>query len=380
MKIAVVTGSRAEYGLLKNLMHAIKDDCELELQVIVTGMHLSYEFGFTVNEIIGDNFEIDAKVEMLLSSDTPSAIVKSMGIAHISFADVYEGLSPDALLVLGDRFEILAAVSASLPFVIPIIHLHGGELTLGAFDDSIRHAITKMSHLHFTSTDSYRDRVIQMGENPISVFNVGAIGCENIRKMKLLSKKELENKIDFLFPSSCLMVTYHPVTLDADKAEDQIKNLLDALEKLGKIGIIFTKANADTSGRIINQLIDQFVIKDLDNRKAYFSMGQLNYFSSLQYVDAVVGNSSSGILEVPSFNIPTINIGDRQKGRIQATSVINCKPSKNEIYHSIKNTLNRDKEIVKNPYSKPYTIKTIIEEIKKFEFLKIKTFFTIGDS
>ncbi|HLD23279.1 MAG TPA: UDP-N-acetylglucosamine 2-epimerase, partial [Sulfuricurvum sp.] len=333
-KICVITGTRAEYGLLYYLMSAIESDPELELQIIATGMHLSPEFGLTYKEIEKD-FTITKKIEMLLSSDTPVGISKSMGLAQISFAESFEELKPDIVVVLGDRFEIFSAASAAMISRIPLIHLHGGETTEGAFDESIRHSITKMSHLHFTATEEYLNRVIQLGEHPSRVFNVGGMGIDAIQRITLLNKAELEKSINFTFGKKNLLVTFHPVTLERHTASKQFQQLLDALDTLEDTHIIFTKANSDTDGRIINTMIDTYVSKNTHKAIAFASMGQLRYLSALQFVDAVVGNSSSGLLEAPSFKIGTINIGDRQRGRLKAASVIDSSPNQKDIHESL---------------------------------------------
>lgn len=382
-KICVITGSRAEYGLLSGLMQAIKEDAALKLQVIVTNMHLSPEFGLTYKEIEKDGFHIDKKVEMLLSSDTANATVKSVGLATIGFADAYEDLSPDLIVVLGDRFEILAAVTAALFYKIPVAHLHGGEITEGAYDDAIRHAITKMSHLHFTSTEAYRKRVIQLGEQPERVFNVGALGIENIRNIKLWSQPELEQSLQFVLGDKSLLVTYHPVTLENSTAAEQCSNLLDILELYSDYRIIFTLPNSDTGGRVIMDLIHRFVKKHPDRSIAFTSLGKVRYLSALQYVSAAVGNSSSGIIEVPSFGIPTLNIGDRQKGRIVAESVIPCGTSKEEIAKGLETILSETtKEKARkqtNPYEKKDTSKAILGVLKNIplENLIRKSFYNL---
>jgi GDP/UDP-N,N'-diacetylbacillosamine 2-epimerase (hydrolysing) len=366
-KICVVTGTRAEYGLLYWLMKEIQDDKNLKLQLIVTGMHLSHEFGLTYKEI-ENNFKIDKKIEMILSSDTSIGVSKSMGLAQISFSEAYEELKPDILVVLGDRYEIFSAVSAAMIARIPIAHIHGGEATEGLIDESIRHCITKMSHIHFTAAEEYKNRVIQLGENPKTVFNVGGLGIDNIKKLKLLSKKEFEESINFKLNKKNLLVTFHPLTLETNSAEKQFQELLNSFNELTDTNIIFTKANSDIDGKIINQMIDNYVSKN-KNCISFISLGQLRYLSALQYVDAMIGNSSSGLLEAPSFNIATINIGDRQKGRIKASSIIDCKP----IYSEIKNALlkiytNEFKLIVKNsinPYDNGYTAKKIVTTIKE---------------
>lgn len=368
-KICVVTGSRAEYGLLKPIMNAIKKDKELILQTIVTGSHLSTEFGLTYKNIENDGFLIDEKVEMLLSSDTKTAINKSMGLAIISFGEVFERLKPDLIIILGDRYEILAVSICATICNIKIAHLHGGEITEGAIDDAIRHSITKMSHLHFTSAEEYKKRVIQLGEQPDRVFNVGAIGTENIKKINLLNREELEKKLNFTIKENTIILTFHPVTLENKSSKEQFQDLLDAIDNIKNINIIFTKANADTDGRIINNMIDEYVNKNI-NAISFDTMGQLNYFSALQFVDCVVGNSSSGIIEVPTFKIPTVNIGIRQKGRIYGESVINCENNKIDIEKAIKKALSKDfKEEIKkykNPYEKENTCENIIYHIKQF--------------
>jgi len=381
-KICVLTGTRAEYGLLYWLMKEIEKDKDLELQLIVTGMHLSPEFGLTYKEIEKD-FKIDKKIEMLLSSDTSIGISKSMGLAQISFTEAYEELQPDMLVVLGDRYEIFSAVSSAMIARIPIAHLHGGETTEGAFDESIRHSITKMSHLHFTATKEYQNRVIQLGEQPNRVFNVGGLGIDNIKKLKLLSKKEFEKSIDFKLNIKNILVTFHPVTLENSTASQQFQNLLDAIDTLEDTNIIFTKANSDTDGRIINSMIDEYMQNNSKKSVCFTSLGQLRYLSALQYVDAMVGNSSSGLLEAPSFKIGTINIGDRQKGRIKAESVIDCDSNIDSINNGFKKLYSNDfKNILvnsTNPYGEggaSIKIKNIIKDINLNGILK-KSFFDI---
>ncbi|MBP6712754.1 MAG: UDP-N-acetylglucosamine 2-epimerase (hydrolyzing) [Aliarcobacter sp.] len=369
-KVCVITGTRAEYGLLYWLLKEIQNDKELELQLIVTGMHLSPEFGLTYKEIEKE-FKINKKIEMLLSSDTPVGISKSMGLAQISFAEAYAELKPDILIVLGDRYEIFSCVSAAMIAQIPIAHLHGGETTEGAFDESIRHSITKMSHLHFTAADEYKNRVIQLGENPSRVFNVGGLGIENIKRLKLLTKEEFEKSIDFKLNKKNILVTFHPVTLESSTAQEQFQELLNAVDELKDTNIIFTKANSDTDGRVINQMIDEYVVKNAHKSIGFTSLGQLRYLSALQYVDAMVGNSSSGLTEAPSFRIATINIGDRQKGRIKADSIIDCEPRKasiTKVFEDIytKNFQNALK-IVNNTYGDGCASKKVIEEIKKVD-------------
>ncbi len=374
-KICVITGSRAEYGLLFWLIKEIKQDEDLELQLIVTGMHLSYEFGLTFKQIEKDGLSIDKKIEILLSSDTPVSISKSMGLAMISFSEAYEELRPDLIVVLGDRFEILSAVSSAAVFRIPVAHLHGGELTEGAFDEGFRHAVSKMSHLHFTATESYRERVIQLGEEPDRVFNTGAPGIDNIYKLPLYTKKSLEEELGFVFGSKNLLVTFHSVTLEESSSKEHFSNLLTVLDSLVDTKIIFTKANADTDGRIINQMIDQFVSNNTDKSIAFTSMGQLRYLSTLQYVDGVVGNSSSGIIEVPSFKIGTVNIGLRQQGRERAASIIDCGSSTSAIQKAIERLYSTEFQEglmrVKNPHGSGKVAEKIVDVLKSTQLKDI---------
>lgn len=366
-KICVITGSRAEYGLLSRLMQMIKEDDKLVLQIVVTNMHLAPEFGLTYKEIESDGFRIDKKVEMLLSSDTANATVKSVGLATIGFADAYEDLKPDIIVVLGDRFEMLSAVTAALFYKIPVAHIHGGEITEGAYDDAIRHAITKMSHLHFTSTEAYRKRVIQLGENPKNVFYVGAIGVDNSKNIKLLEKEELEKSLDgFVLNSDTFLITFHPSTLGTDgSVAFQMKNLLDALDEFKDLKFIFTMPNSDTEGRIIMEMIKDWVVENTERSIYFTSLGQKRFLSSLQYIGGVIGNSSSGIIEVPSFGIPTLNIGDRQKGRIKAESVFDCSASRTSIINGIQKLLNFKRAGVSNPYDKEGSAIEVFEILKK---------------
>lgn len=329
-KICVVTGTRAEYGLLRWVMQGIQDEQDLVLQIIATGMHLSPEFGLTYREIEKDGFQIDRKVEMLTSSDTPVGIAKSMGLGMIGFADALNELAPDLLVVLGDRFEIFSAVAAALVARIPVAHLHGGETTEGAFDESIRHAITKMSHLHFVAAEEYRQRVIQLGEQPQNVHLVGGLGIDSIRRLKLLERPELEAALGFRLGRRNLLITFHPVTLESATATDQLRELLAAVAELKDTKLIFTLPNADTDSRELIHILEQFAAQHV-HAHVFASLGQLRYLSCMAHVDGVVGNSSSGLLEAPSFGVGTINIGDRQRGRLQAQSVINCLPDRKSI-------------------------------------------------
>lgn len=370
IKICVVTGTRAEYGILKPLMYRICDDNECDLKLVATGMHLSPEFGLTYQEIEKDGFFISEKNEMLLSSDTPSGIVKSVGLGVIGFADIWRRVNPDIVVLLGDRYEIFAAAQSAMICRIPIAHIHGGELTEGAVDDAIRHSITKMSQLHFASTQEYRNRIIQMGEHPDRVFCVGSLGVENILKQKLLTICELEKQINFKLDKPFVIVTYHPVTLEDDPLAQNFKNLLQALAEMKEYKIIFTKANSDADGRIINQLIDEYVSIHNENSAAYASLGMLRYLSALKYCDIVIGNSSSGIIEAPSFHIPTVNIGNRQKGRIKADTVIDCGNEKIQILQAIEQAEKMKKEFakhrVKNPYEGTGPSKEILTVIKSY--------------
>jgi len=381
-KICLITGSRAEYGLLYPLLKLLKKSNLFSLELIVTGMHLSPKFGLTYREIIKDGFKINHKVKINLNKDTPEGILSSMSEALSGLGRALAKLKPDLVIVLGDRFEIFCAAVASHMLRIPIAHLHGGELSSGVYDEAFRHSITKLSSLHFTSTEESRKRVIQLGEHPQRVFNVGAIGIDNIKDMKLLTRQELEKKLSFPLGDKSLLVTFHPVTLENNTAGYQFMELLKALDALDGVRIIFTKPNADTDGLIISKLIDKYVFKNRDKAVAFSSLGQLRYLSSLKYVNAVVGNSSSGIVEAPTFRIPTINIGDRQKGRLRAESVIDCQAEKRAIILAINKALSASflagcKEII-NPYGQGDTAKKIMRIITAINPDKIslkKTFF-----
>ncbi|KAB2953622.1 UDP-N-acetylglucosamine 2-epimerase (hydrolyzing) [Heliorestis acidaminivorans] len=382
-KICIVTGTRADYGLLYGLLHEIKEDPDLELQLIVTGMHLSPEFGLTYQKIEQDGFTIDAKVEMLLSSDTTVGITKSIGLGLIGFAEALDRLRPDIVVVLGDRFEILAPVQSALVARIPVAHIHGGETTEGCIDESIRHAITKMAQLHFTSTEQYRQRVIQMGEHPEKVYNFGTPGLENIRRMKLHSKDELEKELDFQFGKTTFLVTFHPVTLNKKGPEQAVESLLKALDQFPEAKIIFTMPNADTDGRVIIKKIQQYESARKDRVKAFTSLGQIRYLSTIKYVDAVLGNSSSGLIEVPYFQKPTVNIGDRQKGRLCASSVINCAENSESIQQAIEKALSKDfqktLESTKSPYGTGEVSKNTKEILKRIDLTSLlrKPFFDL---
>jgi GDP/UDP-N,N'-diacetylbacillosamine 2-epimerase (hydrolysing) len=382
-KICFITGSRAEYGLLSIVMQMVQDDDELSLQVIVTGMHLSSEFGLTFNEIEQDGFRIDYKVEILSKSDSPNAISKSMGLGLIGFADAFTELQPDLIVVLGDRFEILSAVSSAQVFKIPVAHIHGGELTQGLFDDAFRHAITKMSHLHFVAAEEYQTRVIQLGEHPKNVFLSGGLGVDIISKVKLLSREELEKSINFKFGSKNLLVTFHPVTLENNTSSFQMQQLLISLEKLEDTKLIFTLPNADSGGRELIKIVERFVSQN-SNSCFFKSLGQLRYLSCVNEVDAVIGNSSSALLEVPSFKKGTLNIGDRQKGRLQSNSVINCDPNSESISNGLELLYSENFQIklpeAINPYGSGGASDFILSKIKDIDLegIVVKKFYDLN--
>ncbi|WP_411955585.1 UDP-N-acetylglucosamine 2-epimerase [Alkalibacillus sp. S2W] len=378
-RICVVTATRAEYGLLKPLIQRLTDDPDVVLDLVVTGTHLSSEFGLTYQAIEEDGFQIDRKLDILLSSDKPSSISKTMGLALMSFADYFATNSYDYLVVLGDRYEILAVCQAAMHERIPIAHIHGGETTEGAVDEGIRHAITKLSHLHFTSTSTYRDRVIQLGESPERVFNLGALGVENSLNESLYSKKELEHALGVDLSKPYVLVTYHPVTLEGETSE-HVKSLLEVCANRQDLLFIFTKANADAYGREINRLLEAYV-ENHHNAVLFDSLGLKRYLSAMQYATCVMGNSSSGIIEAPSFGIPTINIGDRQKGRLQADSVINCSPVPSAIHKALSYALEESyqafaKQAI-NPYGHGKTSHAIVSYLKQTTVSLQKTFYDI---
>ncbi len=338
-RICVVTGSRAEYGLLRWLIQEVRDDPRLELQLAVTGMHLSPEFGLTFREIEADGFRIDERIEMLLSSDTPVGVAKGIGLGVIGFAEALARLRPDVLVVLGDRYEILAAAQAAMTARIPIAHLHGGESSEGAIDESIRHAITKMAHLHFVAAEPYRRRVIQLGEEPRRVFNYGAPGLDAIERLTLLGREALERSLSFELGATFFLVTYHPVTLAARPSDRALRGLLGALDRFPEARILFTKGNADAEGRVLNEMIDAYAVRHAGRVKVATSLGHLRYLSAVAGAAAVIGNSSSGIIEAPALGVPTVNVGDRQRGRLKARSVIDCAEGANAIRDAIRRAL-----------------------------------------
>lgn len=381
-KICIVTGSRADYGLLYWLIKNVKIDKDLKLQLVATGMHLNKKFGLTYKEIEKD-FKIDKKVNMFLSSDTSEGISKSMGIAQKSFSKVYNELRPDILVVLGDRFEILSAATSAMLSRIPIAHISGGETTEGVIDEAIRHCITKMSHLHFTATEEYSKRVIQLGESPKRVFCVGGTGIENIRRLKLLKREEFEKVINFKLNTKNILVTFHPETLETKSSKKYFQEILNSIDKLKDTSIIFTKSNSDIEGNIINLMIDQYTQKNSHKSICVTSLGQVKYLSALKHVDMVVGNSSSGIAEAPSFKIGTINIGKRQNGRIKAKSIVDCSANTDNISKAIKKVYStKFKNLlkkVKNPYDKGCASKKITKILKtiKLDNILKKSFFDI---
>tara|TARA_B110000908_G_scaffold172394_1_gene239538 strand:- start:3349 stop:4512 length:1164 start_codon:yes stop_codon:yes gene_type:complete len=383
-KVCIITATRAEFGPLKCLIEGVIKDPDLELQLIVTGAHLSPEFGNTVEQIVESNIPISKRIEILLSSDSAIGVGKTMGLALISFSEAFQELNPDLIIVLGDRYELIPIVSAANIAQIPVAHISGGEVTEGAIDDLIRHSVTKMSQLHFTAMKEYSKRVIQMGEQPSRVFTVGEPGLDNLNKMNLLTRDSFQDSINCKLHKKNLLITYHPVTTETiENVKVSFQEILSSLDELKDTLLIFTKANADVGGRIINQMIDDYVFVSPDKAIAFNSLGQLRYLSALKYVDAVVGNSSSGICEAPSLKVATINIGNRQKGRIKAASTIDVETNKKDIMNAIEYIYSPEFRIilcsVNNPYGDGYTTQRIIDIIKKVNIdeLKCKQFYDI---
>jgi len=378
MKISVITGGRMDYGHLYKVMQKIKTSKKLSLQIIATCMHLSPEFGLTIDKIIQDGFKIDKRVECLLSSDTPTAVAKSVGLACISFSDAFFELKPDLIMLMGDRFELLAAAQVALIMKIPIAHISGGDTTEGAYDESIRHSITKMSHIHFVTNKNAYERVSQLGENPKFIYNVGSPTIDNILDTKFVSKNNLEKKINYKFKDKNILFTYHPVTLNVEKNLNDLKVILRALESLGPdVGIIITKSNADDGGRELNKQLKIFEKNNI-NAKLFDSLGQFLYYNTINIVDCVVGNSSSGLFEVPTFNKPTVNIGDRQKGRTRCNSIIDAKVDSKEILSSIHYAFNLDCQNIVNPYGEGKSSEKIVKILEKLslnDFSVQKRFF-----
>lgn len=384
-KICIVTATRAEYGLLKCLIDDVANDNELALQLVVTGSHLSPEYGYTINHIREDGHNISKIIEILMSSDSPVGVSKAMGLAQISFAEAFQELAPDVVLVLGDRFEVLAIVSAANIARIPVAHLNGGEITEGAIDDNIRHSITKLSQIHFTAIETYARRVIQMGEQPSCVFNVGEVGLDNLNRMTFMTKHEFEVSIDCKLKTKNLLITYHPETTKAvETVEADFKIILHALDQLEDTLLIFTKANADVGGNAINVLIDSYVEENSHKAIVFTSLGQLRYLSALHYIDAVVGNSSSGIVEAPSFKVASINIGNRQKGRIRAESVLDVSVDVTDIMRALKEIYQDDfcqrLTMVVNPYGQGDSSHQVVEVLKNIDLqtLQPKVFYDVN--
>ena len=370
-KVLVFTSTRAEYGLLKGVIHEIAQSNKLQLQLLVSGTHLSADFGMTINEIKDNGFQADEAIEMIVSHDTPTGICKSMGLAMIGYGEALIRRSPDILVILGDRYEAFCAAAAAQICRVPVAHIHGGEATEGLIDEAFRHAITKMSLLHFASCEAYRQRIIQLGEAPERVFNVGALGVENIRRTPLMTRGELAEAMGCSFEKPYFLVTFHPVTLEQSTADGQFQALLEALDAFPEHNLIFTKTNADTDGRVINRLIDDYAGRHPKRCLAVTSLGMRLYLSVMKFASAVIGNSSSGILEAPSFKVPTVNIGDRQKGRIQAASTLNCAPDASAIRQTIGRALSPDFQEslagISNLYDRPGTCSTIVRLLEKMD-------------
>lgn len=379
-KVAVFTGTRAEYGLLYWLLKDLQQDSEIELQLLVSAMHLSPEFGMTYQQIETDGFTITEKVEMLLSSDSAVGTAKSIGLGVLGFADALERMKPDVLVVLGDRFEALAVTQAAMILRIPIAHIHGGEITEGAYDDAIRHAITKLSLLHFTSTEAHRNRVIQLGEHPSRVFNVGAVGLDHLQRSKMFSLAELSASLNFKLEQPYFLVTYHPVTLASEPAKASFENLLKALDAFPQHQIILTYPNADDGGREIIPLLEAYAKQQPSRVLAIPSLGQKRYLSAVKHASAVVGNSSSGIIEVPSFKVPTVNIGERQRGRLAAESVFSCPSNTAAIIETLQLGLKSDLTQVVNPYGKGKASEAILKQLKAADLSVVKTFYDLQES
>ena len=380
-KVAVFTGTRAEYGLLFWLLKDIQADPDLQLQLLVSGMHLSPEFGETYQQIEQDGFQIDEKIEILLSSDSAVGIAKSMGLGILGFSDALARLAPEVLVILGDRFEALAAAQTAMILRIPVIHLHGGEITEGAYDDAIRHAITKLSYLHGTSTEAYRQRVIQLGEAPERVKNIGAIGLEHLKRAQLMDVPALSRSLDFSLNQPYFLVTYHPVTLGEEEPESSFQALLDALDAYPEYQVILTYPNADDGGRRIIPMLEAYAIANPQRVLAIPSLGQKRYLSAVRHASAIIGNSSSGIIEVPAFDVPTVNIGVRQQGRLAAKSVLNCLATKEEIEQTIKMAITksykRGDEAIDNPYGQGNSSAQVIAMIKSLHFEPCKSFYDL---
>ncbi|MGL5109607.1 MAG: UDP-N-acetylglucosamine 2-epimerase [Vibrio ordalii] len=380
-KVAVFTATRAEYGLLFWLLKDLQMDPDLKLQLLVSGMHLSPEFGETYQQIEQDGFQIDEKIEILLSSDSAVGTAKSMGLGVLGFADALARLNPDILVILGDRFEALAAAQSAMILRIPVLHLHGGEITQGAYDDAIRHAITKLSYLHGTSTEAYRQRVIQLGEAPDRVKNIGAIGLDHLKRGQFMDMDELSASLGFPLKTPYFLVTYHPVTLGKEAPEASFQALLDALDAYPEHHVILTYPNADDGGRRIIPMLEAYAAANRQRIFAIPSLGQVRYLSAVKHASAVIGNSSSGIIEVPAFDVPTVNIGVRQQGRLAAKSVLHCKATQMDIGQAIESAVTKsyksDNEVIDNPYGQGDSSEQVIAMIKSLRFNPCKSFYDL---
>lgn len=380
--ICFFTGARAEYGLLAPLMAAVRDAADLRLRLLVSGMHLAPDFGLTWRQIEADGFAIDERVEMLLASDTPLGMAKSAGLGLMGLAEALDRLRPACLVVLGDRFETFAAAAAAYMLGIPLAHLHGGEVTAGALDEGFRHAISKMSSVHLVATQEYRRRVIQLGEQPDTVHVVGALGIVNIRGLPLLSRQEIEAELGMALGPGSVLVTFHPATLGEGSARDEARELLAALEHFSGLRVVFTRANADSAGRGINSLVDAWAAARPERVRVYDALGRLRYLSTLRQVDAVIGNSSSGLIEAPSLGVPTVNIGDRQQGRTRAAGVIDCPARGAAIIaacaQAFSPAFRRLAAAASNPYEQPDTLTRIMQILRRADtFSRKKLFFDL---
>ena len=382
-KICFLTGTRAEYGLLSGLIKKVEKNKSSSSQLIVTGTHLSKEYGNTIDTIFKDKIKITRKIDISLINNSRLGVSKSFSLAVEKISRSLNSLNPDLLVLLGDRYETFAAATSATILNIPIAHIHGGETTQGAFDESFRHSITKMSHFHFCTTDAYKKRIIQLGENPKNVFCVGSLGIDNILSNKYLNTKQLEREISLPFSKKNIFITFHPVTLERDTSKQHFKNLLRSLNKIENVSLFFSKANADPGGKKINDEIERFVKKNQSKSMVRSSYGQQLYFSLLKYVDLVIGNSSSGLIEVPHFKIPTINIGDRQLGRIIGKSVINCLPTEDSIDSALEKAFSKpflsNIKKFKNPYGEGGATEKIAKKIFSLNLDNIlkKTFYDL---
>lgn len=376
MKVCIFTGTRAEYGLLQPLIQELKRLDTVELRLLVSGTHLSPEFGYTIGQI--EEQELIERVEMLLSSDSAVGLATSFGLGAIGMAPALNRIRPDVVVIAGDRYEALACACVCTMLSVPVAHLHGGETSGGSLDEHYRHAITKLSQMHFTSTEPYRQRVIQMGEHPDTVFNVGAVGLDNLRTLKLLDRAALETSLGIRLQKQNLLITYHSeFGLSFTETRDVMEEIFGALDRLPETLVIFTRANADENGRLINAELENYVRRRPETAVLFDSLGSLRYFSLLGLVDAVVGNSSSGLIEAPSLGTPTVNLGHRQDGRIRAPSVLDCEVR--DLLPTLQRVLSPEFQAARPSASNPYgdghtaeriarllTTKPPVRHIKKF--------------